>query len=89
MPGNESDVSPDSRTEPPRRYSYARHSLIVRITHWINALALTLLFMSGLQIFNAHPNLYWGQSSYSQRPAVLAIGAGMTAGGHWSARSFA
>jgi thiosulfate reductase cytochrome b subunit len=81
MPGNESDVSLDSRTEPPGRYWYARHALIVRITHWINALALTLLFMSGLQIFNAHPNLYWGQSSYSQRPAVLAIGAGMNAGG--------
>ena len=81
MPGNESDVSLDSRTEPPGRYWYARHSLIVRITHWINALALTLLFMSGLQIFNAHPNLYWGQSSYSQRPAVLDIGAGMSAGG--------
>jgi thiosulfate reductase cytochrome b subunit len=81
MPRNESDASLDSRAEPRGRYWYARHALIVRITHWINALALTLLFMSGLQIFNAHPSLYWGQSSYSQRPAVLAIGAGMNAGG--------
>jgi len=81
MFGNESDASLDSRAEPRGRYSYARHALIVRITHWINALALALLFMSGLQIFNAHPYLYWGQSSYSRRPAVVAIGATKNAGG--------
>jgi thiosulfate reductase cytochrome b subunit len=31
--------------------------------------------MSGLQIFNAHPALYWGHSSYSGKPAWLEIGA--------------
>ena len=56
-------------------YSYHRHALIVRVTHWINALALALLLMSGLQIFNAHPSLYWGQSSYSRRPAIVEISA--------------
>ena len=38
-----------------------RHSLPVRIWHWLNALALLLLLMSGLQIFNAYPRLHWGQ----------------------------
>jgi cytochrome b subunit of formate dehydrogenase len=38
-----------------------RHTRIVRIAHWINALCFLLLLMSGLQIFNAHPRLYWGQ----------------------------
>ncbi len=38
-----------------------RHTRITRITHWINVVALSLLLMSGLQIFNAHPRLYWGQ----------------------------
>ncbi|MCX8280852.1 cytochrome b/b6 domain-containing protein [Phyllobacterium sp. 0TCS1.6C] len=38
-----------------------RHSLAVRITHWLNVLCLTFLLMSGLQIFNAHPYLYWGE----------------------------
>jgi hypothetical protein len=33
-----------------------------------------MLFMSGLQIFNAHPALYWGKSSYSGRPPLLEIG---------------
>lgn len=56
-------------------YLYRRHALVVRITHWINAIALTLLLMSGLQIFNAHPALYWGRSSYGGEPVVLQIGA--------------
>ncbi|WP_211097208.1 MULTISPECIES: cytochrome b/b6 domain-containing protein [Oxalobacteraceae] len=59
---------------PPRRASlYYRHRLPVRLMHWINVLCLTVLFMSGLSIFNAHPALYWGNSSYSGRPAVLEI----------------
>lgn len=51
-----------------------RHSAIVRLTHWINALALFLLLMSGLQIFNAHPALYWGETSTFDSP-WLAIDA--------------
>jgi thiosulfate reductase cytochrome b subunit len=51
-----------------------RHSLVVRITHWINALALILLIMSGLNIFNAHPALYLGDASTFSDPA-LAISA--------------
>ncbi|HSL70805.1 MAG TPA: cytochrome b/b6 domain-containing protein [Longimicrobiales bacterium] len=54
-------------------YLYRRHSLLVRITHWINVVALTALLMSGLQIFNEHPALYWGKSSYTGRPAILEV----------------
>ena len=66
-----------TRAEPTRAgsYLYLRHSLAVRVMHWINVVALTILFMSGLQIFNAHPALYWGQSSYAGAPPVLAITA--------------
>ena len=39
--------------------------------HWTNALSLFLLLMSGLNIFNAHPALYWGKSSYRGVPPVL------------------
>jgi Ni/Fe-hydrogenase b-type cytochrome subunit len=38
-----------------------KHSLGTRIWHWVNALSLIVLFMSGLNISNAHPHLYWGQ----------------------------
>src|SRR5712692_4142558 len=40
-----------------------RHNRITRLTHWVNALALLILFMSGLQIFNAFPNLHWGSKA--------------------------
>jgi thiosulfate reductase cytochrome b subunit len=59
----------------PASYLYHRHSLPVRLMHWINVVALTILLMSGLQIFNAHPRLYWeGKSSYTGAPPVLEIG---------------
>jgi thiosulfate reductase cytochrome b subunit len=58
-----------------KSYGYPRHRLAVRIMHWVNVLAVTVLLMSGLQIFNAHGALYWGQSSYSGRPPVLQITA--------------
>ena len=56
-------------------YLYYRHTLPVRIMHWTNFIALTVLFMSGLHIFNAHSALYWGDSSYSERPPLLQITA--------------
>jgi thiosulfate reductase cytochrome b subunit len=49
--------------------------------HWVNVVAFFMLLMSGLQIFNAHPALNWGRSSYSARPAVLEIGAHQTKDG--------
>src|SRR5262249_27677201 len=45
-------------------------SLVTRITHWLNVLAVSLLLMSGLQIFNAHPALYWGQKSTFANPWI-------------------
>jgi thiosulfate reductase cytochrome b subunit len=56
-------------TEPIRKLVY-RHRLVVRITHWIGAVAMVCLFMSGLQIFNAHPALYWGDKSSFDHPIM-------------------
>ncbi len=52
-----------------------RHRASTRIWHWINALTLLVLLMSGLMIFNAHPRLYWGQFGADPDPAWLEIGA--------------
>src|SRR5215472_3980778 len=52
-----------------------RHTLVVRATHWFNALCLVLLLLSGLRIFNYHPALYWGNYGYRGVPSVLAIGS--------------
>jgi thiosulfate reductase cytochrome b subunit len=51
-----------------------RHALPVRLGHWLNVLCLFILIMSGLQIFNAHPALYWGDRSDRERP-LLSIQA--------------
>ncbi len=40
---------------------YTRHRVVTRVTHWINALCIGFLIASGLNIFDAHPALYWGQ----------------------------
>ena len=58
---------------PPERRLY-RHRLPVRVMHWINVVCMTVLLMSGLNIFNAHPALYWGRDSSFERP-WLSIGA--------------
>ncbi len=42
--------------------------------HWINVVCLFILLMSGLNIFNAHPELYWGKDSTFADP-WLSIGA--------------
>jgi len=37
-----------------------RHKLVTRLWHWTNVVTVTIMLMSGLMIFNAHPKLYWG-----------------------------
>ncbi|OQW38378.1 MAG: hypothetical protein A4C66_11780 [Nitrospira sp. HN-bin3] len=47
-----------------------RHRMPVRISHWLNVPFLIILIMSGLQIFNAHPALYWGDRSDRDWPLL-------------------
>lgn len=60
---------------PARRMLIRRHSLAVRLTHWLNVLAMSFLLMSGLQIFNAHPELYWGEYGADADRSFLALEA--------------
>ena len=53
------------KARPERIY---RHRLPVRLMHWINVVSITILLMSGLNIFNAHPSLYWGKESHFASP---------------------
>ena len=74
MPGNDAAA--------PRRLNwYRRHAWPIRLMHWINVLAFFGLLMSGLQIFNAHPALNWGKSSYSAQPPLLEMYARLDAQG--------
>ena len=59
----------------PKGEAIYRHRLVTRLCHWTLVLAMALLLMSGLQIFNAHPRLYWGQYGANADPALLELGA--------------
>ncbi len=53
-----------------------RQSVWTRATHWIWAISLFFLLLSGLQIFNAHSTLYIGQQSgFAFDNSVLSMGA--------------
>lgn len=53
-----------------------RQRLITRLTHWVWAVCLFFLLLTGLQIFNAHPALYIGaQSGFEFDNAILTITA--------------
>ena len=53
-----------------------RHRLPTRLWHWLNALSVFVMLMSGLMIFNAHPSLYWGQYGANPDHPWLSIAPG-------------
>lgn len=67
-----------------------RHHWIVRLTHWINVVAFSIMVGSGLRIFNAHPSfarigerfpLYpWEGKAI---PSWLTFGAWLGGARHW------
>lgn len=53
-----------------------RQTIWTRLTHWIWAISLFFLLLTGLQIFNARPDLYLGQQSgFGFDNTVLSIRA--------------
>src|SRR5687767_11930548 len=54
----------------PAKVMVKRHSVVTRLAHWLNVVLIAVLLMSGLQIFNAHPALYWGQASTFADPWI-------------------
>jgi thiosulfate reductase cytochrome b subunit len=76
----EMDTLPHALLKPSRRLVY-RHTLPIRIMHWINVIALSLMLFSGLQIFNAHPSLYWGNRS-DKGKELLTLGAHQDSAGN-------
>lgn len=85
MPTPSADAVPEAETVThrarPRRDVIHRHAWPVRLTHWINALTIFIMVGSGLNIFNAHPRLYWGQAGADFDKPFLALGAVQTPAG--------
>jgi len=75
---SEPTVRPKAAAEPAaasQREVMYRHTVAVRLTHWMNALILVLLLISGLRLFNYHPALYWGNYGYQGVPSFFSIAA--------------
>ena len=67
-----------------------RHHPIVRITHWVSALALVIMGASGLRIFNASPafapkgqTFFWWPWEGTAVPANLTFGGWLGGARHW------
>jgi thiosulfate reductase cytochrome b subunit len=41
---------------------HPRHAALVRVTHWITAIAFFALLLSGAEIVISHPRFYWGET---------------------------
>jgi len=50
-----------------------RHSVLVRVTHWISVICFLALLVSGLEIVVSHPRFYWGETGNVNTPALFQI----------------
>jgi len=53
---------PSSGAAAPATTSRPRHSALIRVTHWITALAFVALLVTGAEILISHPRFYWGET---------------------------
>ena len=74
------EMAPPSMAPPKKEVIY-RHAVLVRLTHWLNALIIVVMIGSGLNIFNAHPRLYWGLKGDEYDRPWLSIAATQGASG--------
>ncbi len=78
--------APDSPAPPAepgntQRVLIQRHARATRAFHWINFFTIIVMLMSGLQIFIARPDLYWGNTSHFHHP-IVSLGAREDGRGH-------
>jgi thiosulfate reductase cytochrome b subunit len=53
---------PSSASAMPATTVTSRHSVLVRVTHWITTLCFFALLISGIEILISHPRFYWGET---------------------------
>jgi thiosulfate reductase cytochrome b subunit len=54
--------APNPASAVPATRAAARHSALVRVTHWITTLCFFALLISGFEIVISHPRFYWGET---------------------------
>ena len=57
----------------PARTVTARHSALVRVTHWITTLCFLALLVSGVEIVISHPRFYWGEAGNVLTPPLFKL----------------
>ena len=80
-------ISATKLVEPPIA---VRHHWVVRVTHWVNVLAVVLMVGSGLRIFNAYPGFARKGETFccypfegDPIPAWLTFGGWLAGGRNW------
>jgi thiosulfate reductase cytochrome b subunit len=66
-------VAPASDSVVPAAKVTARHSAVVRITHWITTLCFLALLVSGVEILISHPRFYWGETGNVLTPPLFQL----------------
>src|SRR5581483_11371856 len=57
----------------PARAEIPRHSVLVRVTHWITTLCFFALLLSGVEILISHPRFYWGETGNPMSPSLFDL----------------
>lgn len=73
------------KREPAREVVAYEHPWIVRLTHWVNSVALLVMIASGLQIFRAFPSFgpKIPQNDFLVPPRSVALGGWLGGGLQW------
>ena len=50
-----------------------RHTVAVRVTHWITTLAFLALLVTGVEILISHPRFYWGEAGNVLTPPLFKL----------------
>jgi thiosulfate reductase cytochrome b subunit len=57
----------------PSAKAAARHSALVRVTHWITTLCFLALLVTGMEIVVSHPRFYWGETGNVLTTALFQL----------------
>jgi thiosulfate reductase cytochrome b subunit len=66
-------VAPAVPIAVPDKTVAARHSALVRVTHWITTLCFFALLVSGIEIVISHPRFYWGETGNDLTPTLFKL----------------
>jgi thiosulfate reductase cytochrome b subunit len=64
---------PTSASAIPATTVAARHSALVRVTHWITTLCFLALLVTGVEILISHPRFYWGEAGNALTPPLFKL----------------